>query len=543
MNKSDNHSEYETTKIDINTDLPLITEHFPNINLDEIIGTVVSDGASPNFFLQKFRLKVNAHTHVGKMVAILAKTTKGQESLILAQVTNVREQNPHEDPLNATVRDVLPFETRYAPEGESTVIFRVADTIPLEEAILDEDGNILKIRSPESLPRSGMPVFIADEKLIIKALGLESDPNHGFFVGHVYGDWKTPVALNKGIIQRHVLIVGGIGSGKSWTRGVLAEELASFGVPQINIDVNGEMIEATRELNGVNLVPGKSGFTLPLSALSAADVIDAIPAINRGTNIETLVSYAHESLLKSTSGGYFTVDDLVKKIKEIAPQLDMNKAATLQPATLRAESLKNIEYIGKPYDWEKELTPGKIINIDCRNMLISDLRLITASVARDIQRLAKKEKIPFVVISIDECHLVAPNNDNSVTTQVLREVARIGRHYRIGLILTTQSPQDLDRSILKRLLTRFLHSVEPDQLESLRGVFSDASQELVKQLPKLPQGVCVLTGAFETVRHATVIDVRERVTTHGGKTPDIFGDLANRGWSNKKILTDIVSKK
>src|SRR5262249_53532697 len=125
-------------------------------------------------------------------------------------------------------------------------------------------------------------------------------------------------------------------------------------------------------------------------------------------------------------------------------------------------------------------------------------------------------------------------------TQVLRELARIGRHLRIGLILTTQSPSDVDRSILKRLLTRLLFAIEPDQLDALRGVFSDASDELVRQMPKLPRGVCVLTGALETVRHATVVKIRERMTTHGGATPDIFADLAKRGWEGKRSFEDIL---
>src|SRR6185503_2493176 len=129
---------------------------------------------------------------------------------------------------------------------------------------------------------------------------------------------------------------------------------------------------------------------------------------------------------------------------------------------------------------------------------------------------------------------VAPAQDEAVATQVLREIARVGRHHRLGLILTTQSPSDVDRSILKRLLTRFLHSIEPDQLDALRGVFSDASDDLVRSMPKLPQGVAVVTGAFETVRHATVVDIRTRRTTHGGATPDIWSDLAERGWTGKR---------
>jgi DNA helicase HerA-like ATPase len=214
----------------------------------------------------------------------------------------------------------------------------------------------------------------------------------------------------------------------------------------------------------------------------------------------------------------------------------MDAAGTLRPAQQRADSLKNIPYIGNPFEWEKKLVPGAVINIDCRGMLVSDLRLITAAIARDLQRLARANKVPFVVLSIDEFHLVAPNDDAVVTTQVLREIARIGRHYRIGLILTTQSPSDVDRAILKRLLTRFLHAIEPDQLDALRGVFSDASPEFVRQLPKLPIGTCVLTGATETVKHATLIDIRSRRTTHGGQTPDVWTDFAKRGWTGKKKL-------
>jgi hypothetical protein len=83
-----------------------------------------------------------------------------------------------------------------------------------------------------------------------------------------------------------------------------------------------------------------------------------------------------------------------------------------------------------------------------------------------------------------------------------------------------------------------LHAIEPDQLDSLRGVFSDASVELVQQLPKMPIGTCILTGATETVRHATVIAIRRRTTTHGGKTPDIWTDFQKRGWTGKKAVTE-----
>lgn len=502
------------------------------------LGTLiaVSEEHSPNYLLQHVRVHADVPSpRPGAMVAILTSTDAGQMTMILARVSNVWEVNPHEDAFSSNLRDVLPIKTEYAPEGVSTVIYRVVEVEPLEEALLGDDGAVRQIREAHTLPRAGSPVFGATDDLIVGALGLEIDPERGIHVGNLRGEPNVPVVLNRNTIQRHIFIGGGIGSGKSYTRGVLAEELQALGVPQINIDVNGELIDAAVELGGHNLRPG-DGFTLPLSAFTAEDIINAVPSLNG--NMVDLVRHAHEELLKIAirTGEHFLLNDLLRKIEQVGPDLEM-KPVTIKPAMSRTESLRRISYLGAPYDWQEALAPGAFINIDCRGMLVSDLRIITAAVARDIQRLAQAKEIPFVVLSIDEFHLVAPRDDDTVALQVLREVARIGRHYRIGLILTTQSPQDVDRSILKRLLTRFLHAIEPDQLEALRGVFADASVDLVKQLPKMPQGVCILTGAYETVKHAAVIEVRTRVTTHGGGTPDIWADFERAGWTGKRPLT------
>ena len=509
----------------------------------EPIGQVVFDGKTPNLHEVHFRVRPHSTTTASKMVAVVGKSAVGQDVFLLARVDNVFDNNPHENPLGSTVSEVVPFETIYALEGDSTVIFRMAHAELLEEAVLAADGTIERIHEVQSLPRAGAPVYEASPELTVQALGLSPEPSSSFEVGFIHGS-NIPANVNRSVVQRHMFICGGIGSGKSYTRGVLAEELVRHGVPQVNIDVNGELIDATKELGGLNLRPGNGRFTIPLSALTAADVVEAVPAINKGTNIETIVQFAHEQLLKERSfarGEHFEVSDLCEQIEEVAPRLEM-KANTWRPAQLRAQSLERLPYIGRPFDWESHLTPGKIINIDCRDLLITDLRLIVASIARDLQRLARMKRLPFVVLSVDEFHLVAPNGEDIVASQVLRELARLGRHIRIGLILTTQSPSDVDRSILKRLLTRFLHAIEPDQLDALRGVFSDASPELVRKLPKMPRGTCILTGAAETIKHATMIDIRERATTHGGEDPPIWDDLAERGWNAQRTLEEVINR-
>ncbi|RRR75361.1 MAG: ATP-binding protein [Candidatus Viridilinea halotolerans] len=512
--------------------------------LEKLIGKIIClpTGTSPSFLEMHVRLNPSTPSlSPGTWVSVETTNDSSEPRRTLGRVVNTWEHNPHEDAQGSLIGDVLPFNTVYAQEGESTVIYRITEIEPMEEAIINNEGAIVRIEELSTLPRAGANVYAASDIIVTAALGLANDPELGLEIGTLRssGEPPIPAILTRSAIQRHIFIGGGIGSGKSYTRGVIAEELYALGVPQVNIDVNGEMIDATHQLGGINLVPGKDGFTLPLSSLTAQDVIDAIPGLRSGTNIETLISYAHEELLKNRTlakAEYFGVEDLVDEIDLVAPVLEMKAANTLRPAMQRAYSLNRISYIGKPFDWDKYIKPGALINIDCRGMLVSDIRLIVASIARDLQRLARKDNNLFVAFSIDEFHLVAPNDDKSVTTQVLREIARIGRHYKIGLILTTQSPQDVDRSILKRLLTRFLHAIEPDQLDALRGVFSDASETLVKTLPKLPQGTCIVTGAFETIRHAAVVNIRKRKTIHGGKTPDIWSDFVSAGWQGKRDI-------
>jgi uncharacterized protein len=455
----------------------------------------------------------------------------------------VHEVNPHEDPQSATVRDVLPFPSTYAGEGESTVIYRLVRCEPVEE-LPAADGGIGDPTEIRILPRAGDVVRRPRPEMVTAAMGFPSDPDQGLHVGFLHSDGSIPVTVDNGAVQRHVLIVGGIGSGKSYTRGVLGEELHRHGVPQVNIDVNGEMIEAARQLGGRNVRPG-DGFTLPLGSLTREDLIEAVSGVNRGTNIETLIGYTFDSLSRQIAQGRrseFSVDELVAEIEVQAPFLKMEALNTLRPAQQRVKALDRLKYIGRRFDWVGTLKPGAFVNIDCRGLLLGDLRIITAAVARDLQNLARQQRIPFTVLSIDEFHLVAPNEDKLVSTQVLREIARIGRHYRLGLVLTTQSPADVDRAVLKRMLTRFVHTIERDQLDSLRGIFADAPPEMIQSLAKLPRGTCVLTGVAETIRHATVVDIRTRVTHHGGATPDVFGDLRTRGWPGKKALSEILQE-
>jgi DNA helicase HerA-like ATPase len=464
----------------------------------------------------------------GMMLAVELGPDGDQFAYAMARVSNAWEANPYEDAHSATLEEVMPFKLVSPTEGESPVIYRVCHVEPLEMVIVRPDtGELIDVRSVTRLPRAGAPVYLPWGDLTARTLGLVDDESKAINLGMIRGSDEVRALVRRESIQRHFSILGAIGSGKSYTRGVIAEELKRLRVPQVNIDVNGEMIDAATELGGRTVVPGKD-FHVPLSAFTAGDILNAVPSL--GGNMVELVRHAHEELLNEVRarGDTFGVDELINKMNDEAPRLDM-KPITLRPAVARVGSLRRMSILGSPFDWRRELTPGAFINIDCRGRSLTELRLIAASVARDVQRLGQSRAVPFVALSVDEAHLVAPSDDETVAKQVFRELARIGRHIRVGLILTTQSPRDIDSSILERTLTRFIHTLEPHQLHGIRSLFADASEDLIAQMPKMPVGVCVVTGAIENIRHAAVVRVRSRTTTHGGATPDVWKDLDANG--------------
>ena len=143
---------------------------------------------------------------------------------------------------------------------------------------------------------------------------------------------------------------------------------------------------------------------------------------------------------------------------------------------------------------------------------------------RELQQMRHKNDVPPYIMFIDEAHLFVPDGENSACKQIIRENVRMGRHDGICIALITQSPIDIDKKAIRQCNTRFLFALEPDQLAALQGVRSDATKEMISKLPKSPVGSCLLSGTYETVKHAIPLAIRELETPGAdtGTAPPIF---------------------
>jgi len=504
-----------------------------------IIGTVISDEISPSFEVFRFKAKHDKYVTPGTLIAVPVS----DNTFVVGRITSSHEYNPHESSDRVTVRDTMGITPDYPGEDLSLTIHR-----RYEAEIIDEVREIngrYEIYPPEKMPKSGSEVFIPPREVIMNIMGLESDIekslNMGSLAVSLAEEGEISVRIKRDVIQRHIFIGGTTGSGKSYAARVLAEEIHKHKIPIIFFDTQYEFVPLTNALGGTVLVPGKN-YRVKLSSLTESELLDLIPAITHELHVSLLTrafltlkeggptGIPQRSLIPPPSRDNFDVEDLVQTIQQIGPNMQAEQRTIDMVVGRTRYYLSNYNFLGRGFNWQDIFKPGSVININCKDISRHALQLILASTLRELTDLRKEKKINPFVIFIDEAHLFVPQDEDSPCKQIIRESVRIGRHHGICTVLITQSPMDIDKKAIRQCNTRLLFAIEPDQLQSIQGVKADATQEMIDRLPKAPVGTCIITGTYETIKHAIPVKIRlmENPEADAGKAPNIFSEVMKK---------------
>jgi hypothetical protein len=491
------------------------------------IGTVISDRDTPTFETVRIKLKAGQDVKPGMLVRI--PVSRAEKTMLIGRIRSAYENNSNESAESINVTESMGLQRNYPKEEDSTRIFRIAEADLIEEIIKTE------IRAPQNLPNSGAEVFIADSKETVRVLGMETDQSKGLYIGETVSGTKTEIILKREAIQRHFFIGGTTGSGKSYAMGVIAEEIIKMNLPIVFIDTQDEYSSLVDKLGGQVVEPGKD-FSIRISSLTESELIDLLPEAMKQSSVQCdVVTRAFGELQTRLVNGdiaKFTLDDVLARIPDSAAALSGKPGDVprlVDTVTRRLETLNNYKIFGEGVaDWRKLMYPCLAIN--CKKLTSIQLQSIATAVLRELQNLRIRGHIPPYVAVVDEAHLFVPQGEGSPCKQIIREGVRIGRHHGICMVLMTQSPIDIDRSIIRQCNTRLVFALEPDQLDAIRGVKSDASEEMLRALPKMPRGTCLLSGTYESVKHTIPVRIRKRTTenSEGGKTPDIFKEMEDK---------------
>jgi len=161
------------------------------------------------------------------------------------------------------------------------------------------------------------------------------------------------------------------------------------------------------------------------------------------------------------------------------------------------------EYIGK-----QDTSGGCVTVIDLSLVPAEIIHLVTTVIARmtfeALQRYRKIEgkSLPTVLV-MEEAHTFIKrykeDSDNhsiqDMCCQIFEKIAREGRKFGLGLVLSSQRPSELSPTVLSQCNTFILHRLSNDRDQELVGkLVPDNLRGLLRELPSLPSQHAILLG-------------------------------------------------
>lgn len=397
------------------------------------------------------------------------------------------------------------------------------------------------IRLPKTPFKPEERVFKAHETLIKKILGLEIDSTVGLYIGVLDGEGAIKVDLDANrIIQKHLCVLAKTGAGKSYTVGVLLEELAEKGVPCVVIDPHGEYhtlrtpnnnkgdIDKFKKYNVLpkgfqnvveytinkNVNPGANReFRLSNKNLNAREIIDVLPVKPGGSQKSLL----YQTINELEQGGDYTLEYILQHL-----QLSDNNAKWGLISSLQA--LVDWGIFGEAGIKTEELVQkGRTSIINLKGLRPEIQELVVSKIARDVFESRKLGKIPPLLFLIEEAHNFCPERGvgTALSQSVLRTIAAEGRKFGMGLGIVSQRPAKVDKNVLSQCNTQIILKVtNPNDIKAISKSIENFSPELEGLMKSLPMGVAIVSS--DRIEQPILVSIRVRVSKHGGESVSVI---------------------
>ncbi len=183
-------------------------------------------------------------------------------------------------------------------------------------------------------------------------------------------------------------------------------------------------------------------------------------------------------------------------------------ANTRMKAIINESSSQSLDQWLDEYVGNNKKNPSCITIIDLSLVPSEVIHIVVAVIARIVfealQRYRKLTQFALpTVLVMEEAHTFisrykedAENQDvASVCCQVFERIAREGRKYGLGLVLSSQRPSELSQTVLSQCNTFLLHRISNDRDQELvHRLVPDNLKGLLRELPSLPSQYAILLG-------------------------------------------------
>ncbi|HEX9816106.1 MAG TPA: ATP-binding protein, partial [Candidatus Thermoplasmatota archaeon] len=110
----------------------------------------------------------------------------------------------------------------------------------------------------------------------------------------------------------------------------------------------------------------------------------------------------------------------------------------------------------------------------------------------------------------------------ALSTDVLRTIAKEGRKFGMGLLIVSQRPANVDKTVLSQCNTQIIMKVtNPNDLKAITASVEGLTGDAADEIQRLDVGVAMVAGA--QLAQPVLVEVRTRQTKHGGRSVDVLG--------------------
>lgn len=174
-----------------------------------------------------------------------------------------------------------------------------------------------------------------------------------------------------------------------------------------------------------------------------------------------------------------------------------------------------------------------VVIVDLSLLTSEGLENVTALIGRLIldflQRLGETRReargsLPIVLVLEEAQNYIRErrhSDDESIAREVFERIAREGRKYGLGLVVASQRPSELSKTVLSQCSSFIVHRLQnPDDLSYFRQIVPTLFAPLLEQLPALPPQTALMLG--EAVRAPALVRIRDANPVPRSRDPKFY---------------------
>jgi len=310
---------------------------------------------------------------------------------------------------------------------------------------------------------------------------------------------KTALSLLPALANRHGLITGATGTGKTLTMQAMAQRLSSIGVPVFMADVKGDFsgiakpgganAKVVERLKTLGIKPefagcpvefwdlyGKSGLSVRATVSDMGPLLlGRMLALNdtQAGVLGLVFKIADDNGLllldlKDLRAMLQHVGDNAAKFKTQYGNVSTSSIGAIQRGLLQLESQGAAQFFGEPMLEISDLMrvrDGKgMVNVLAADRLMNSPKLYSSFLLWLLSELFEQlpevgdPEQPKLVFFFDEAHLLFDEAPKALVEKV-EQVVRLIRSKGVGVYFVTQNPLDVPESVLGQLGNRVQHAL------------------------------------------------------------------------------------